>query len=148
MFQIRPSRGVSNNRDPFYSPERDIAYVGPSMILIGLKQLEMENKQDFLEKLCSSFDISENDLIDAVDKLGKAIQQIFVANKDLATALKESEFDNVKPEIKAAVFAAIGKAFLVGVWTGVRDVNKPQDEPLSSLDELVDLASNYFMSSN
>ncbi len=135
MFQIRkvvPRAGV---RDPYYSPERDVATCGPFVIATALHLLpELIASDEIFATL--SLHTTEEKTEDAAYKLGKALTQII--DSEVTDAFKEAGFLDADPYARGLIYAAIGKSFLASVWSGVKDVHKPGDTPPMSILDLVE----------
>lgn len=127
MFQLRRLQSRGGVRDPFYSPERDLAYLGPNLVYLAMEYLSrLPDDDPWLT--CLAQPVEESQLLPAVHGLGKAMCQV-IQTGDLEQALESSGFAQADAAAKLLIYAAIGKVALAAVWSTVKDVHRPQDSP-------------------
>lgn len=127
MLSIRPRGGDG----PMYAPERDLAYITPTLMAAAMRTLEPGYQDDELVRYCQQYGISDDVLGTAVERMAEA-QHNFVSAFDVLTpaqALNLADFTELPYSVRNVVFAAFGRA-LVGAWfQAVRDVTHIGEVP-------------------
>lgn len=140
LLQWRPRDGAKSNvRDAFYSPQRDLAYVGPEIIKRAMQALREELWEPWLAEFLHSLDITEQTLIDteAPRKLAEAVNSIIKA-KTPPAALETSGFDKLPAAVQLLFYARIGQVLLAATWSAVKDVSAPDSAPPATLQDILD----------
>lgn len=140
MFQYRRTTPRGHVRDPYYSPERDLAYIGPPMIHRSLEFLE-KTPETFraLKDFIDTEGLSEEEIVEGVKAYAKLCAEV-IDQKDPATAMAETGFDQVPPKVQMVLLACLGFMALGAIWSGVKDVNVPGAEPPAEMSELLEQA--------
>lgn len=118
---------------PMYSPERDLAYLTPSLMAGSLQRLAEENWTPELRNWLEAAEIDTALLGETIDRLAEG-QATFVSAdpspESPYAALLHAGFFTMPYLAQRAVFAALGEG-LVGAWfLAVRDVtNIMEDSP-------------------
>ena len=139
MLQVRRKEARAGGRDPFYCPERDLAYCGPSIASGAMHSLEEKWWEPWFKQFLADNDISYDDMLEceAPLKLATAFNSV-INQKDPPTALAESGFSDLPPAMQVAFYTRLGQVFLAGVWTAVKDVNRPDSDPPVAFEEFMD----------
>ena len=121
---------------PMYAPERDIAYIAPTLLRAAINSLEPSRMPAPLRAFLADQGVTDAQLAAAIEKIAEA-QSLFVGTIDVRSpydALNAVGFLDTPQAAQAIIFAAFGKA-LIGAWfQGVRDVTHLQDAPLTQPD--------------
>jgi hypothetical protein len=127
MQSFRP-RGSTG---PMYSPERDLAYIGPTVLRAGIDSLEQVLKSDEIQAMLSLHGCDNSHVAAAVTAYAES-QSLFVGTPDVMTtgqALQAGGFVNHPLIAQQLVLAAIG-ASLTGAWfKAVRDTTHVGEVP-------------------
>jgi hypothetical protein len=143
MFQYRRDTPRAGGRDPFYTPERDLAVIGPSLIRAAVVALEEKFWEPWFVKYMAEQGLGYLDLVDGALKLAKGTNRI-IALKDPAVAMEESGFAALPPAIQTAFYTKLGQVLLAAVWAGTKDCSKPEDSPPVAIGELFDEIAEQF----
>lgn len=118
---------------PKYHPERDLAYITPTLMAQAMSTLVIDRMRPELQEFAADHNVTQEDLNWAVVQFAEA-QQLYVS---LATpvesaheALSNKQFFNASLATRLLITAAIGEA-VTGAWfVSVRDVTRvDQDSP-------------------
>jgi len=134
VMQWAPKAGESPERR-FYSVQRDIAYIGPPMIKALGYAIEEKFWEPWFRNYMRRNGLTYEDLIEPARKFLQAALRIIHAT-DPPAALAESGFDAVDPVIQLVFYGKLGQVFLAGVWSGVKDVSRPDSDPPVTFDEM------------
>jgi hypothetical protein len=143
LLQWRPKDGKANVRDAFYSPSRDLAYVGPEIIKRAVCALREELWEPWLAEVMLRNDVNEKLLIDteAPLKLAKAVNSI-IKEETPPAAMAASGFDALPGAIQLLFYARIGQVLLAATWSAVKDIHAPDSAPPATLQDILDAAED------
>ena len=119
--QLRPR----NTNGPMYSPQRDLAHIGPALLQAAISQLARENRDPLLQAEMDELGIDEATLGEAVVKFTDAYQR--------------TRFDALPTKIRTFIYAAMGRVS-IGAWFWcIRDATLVGDtmQPAEELAELI-----------
>ena len=145
LFQYRRRESRAGHRDPMYNPERDIAHIGPDIARAALAAMEEEWWEPWFTQYMQDQGLTYASLLETRAPLlfGRALNQIIRA-KDPVVALEESGFAALSPPIQMIFYARLGQCFLATIWSGVKDVARPEsDPPLAITELLADIESKF-----
>lgn len=112
---------------PLYNPERDYAYITPTLMRIAVEKLDAQN----LESVRTAHGITEDEILRVSEALARA-QQDFVNAADpvnsFEQALDRHGFYNFRPAVQQFIFASIGEVFCAAWFTAVREVSVVGEE--------------------
>lgn len=121
---------------PMYNPERDYAYITPTLMRIAIEQLETNNHVDNL-KWREEHNITTEELGVAVTALANA-QRDFVNAADpvqsFEQALARYDFLNCRLPVRQYIFATLGEVFCAAWFTAVREVSIVGEESPAQTD--------------
>lgn len=130
---------------PMYHPERDLAYITPTLMAQAMSTLVIANMRPELQEFAADHNVTQEDLNWAVVQFAEA-QQLYVS---LATpvesaheALSNKSFFSASLPTRLLLTAAIGEA-VTGAWfVSVRDVTRvDQDSPaITQMAEMLEAA--------
>jgi hypothetical protein len=130
---------------PMYHPERDLAYITPTLMAQAMSTLVIEKMRPELQEFAADHNVTQEDLNRAVVAFAEA-QQLYVslANPiDSAhQALEAKMFFHETLATRLLITAAIGEA-ITGAWfVSVRDVTRvDQDSPaITQMAEMLEAA--------
>jgi hypothetical protein len=107
---------------PLYSPERDYAYITPTLMRQAIEHMESPEMGWWREQ----HNISAQEIVTVVDALAKA-QRDFVNGADpvktFEQALARYGFYETSPAVQQLLFASIGVVFCAAWFLGVREVS-------------------------
>ncbi len=133
---------------PMYAPERDIAYITPTLMRAAIDMLDVSNRAPDTQEWIELCGIEESELDAAIVRFAEA-QQYYVSNSNpvnsITEALQRTKFFEIRPAVRMVLLASIGEA-LSGAWfTAVRDVtNINEDAPVQrEMVEFAEAAYNF-----
>ena len=140
MFQYRRTTPRGPVRDPYYCPERDLAYIGPSLVHRSLEFLE-NTPESFraLKEFIDAEGLTEEDIVEGVKAYAKMCARV-IDEKDPAAAIVDTGFDQVPGKIQLILLACLGFISLGAIWSAVKDVNAPEADPPSEMSILLEQA--------
>jgi hypothetical protein len=118
---------------PLYHPERDLAYITPTLMANAMGTLVLDSMRPELKDFAQSSCISQESLNKAVESFAKA-QQLYVSTEKRVESAKEAleltGFYHLPLNLRMLLTSAIGEA-VAGAWfVSVRDVTRvDQDSP-------------------
>jgi hypothetical protein len=126
------SIGYRNKGDtgPMYNPERDYAYITPTLMRVAIERLETNESQEvkaWLERL----QITSDEINAAVSALANA-QRDFVNGADPVASFEQAlfrhNFYNCRFEVRQFLFATLGEVFCAAWFVAVREVSLVGEE--------------------
>lgn len=138
---VRP-KGSSG---PMYHPERDLAYITPTLMAQAMSTLVIANMRPELQKFAEEHNVTQEDLNWAVVQFAEAQQHyVSLVNpvESAHEALSNKQFFNASLATRLLLTAAIGEA-VTGAWfVAVRDVTRvDQDSPaITQMAEMLNAA--------
>lgn len=143
MMQLRP-RGSD---DPFYSPERDLAYVTPHLVAAAMRQLDMVN-WGYLKDYFKLYNLTESDLGEAARVVAAYINGCTEDASDTkpAQVLERVGFFALPHPAQVAVMYVIGQQYMAAFFVCIRHVTHLGEAPPADLHvvvEAADLAATY-----
>lgn len=111
---------------PLYNPERDYAYVTPTLMVRAIENLDPAARTDETANWYVENDISQDEIVKIAEALAAA-QRDFVNGADpvrtFEQALNRRDFFAFRYPVRLALFAAIGEVFCAAWFKGVREVS-------------------------
>lgn len=115
---------------PAYHPDRDYAYLTPTLMCAAIDRMEMA-PTDELKEWKTQHNITPEEIATVAEALARA-QQDFVNSADAVTsfeqALARRDWADVRYPVRQLLFAAIGEVFCAAWFTAVRDVSLVNEE--------------------
>lgn len=112
---------------PAYHPDRDYAYVTPTLMAAAIASLESKDLPPDAQEWKTQNTITEEEIAAAATALARA-QRDFVNAADpvssLEQALNRRDFTDVRYPVRQFLFAAIGQTFCAAWFTAVREVSR------------------------
>jgi hypothetical protein len=139
MLQARKQKPRMGMRDPLYTPERDVAHVGPWLIERAMRGLDERPYEPWFEKYLEDQHVSWEDILEGVRRMGLALTQV-IQQTDIRQALEEAKFFELPPPVVGLLFMRLGQTFLGAVWVGVKDISDPESLAPLGLSQIVDMA--------
>lgn len=132
MLQWRPLNNNDLVRNPHYSPERDLAYVGPSLLGMAIRAIDDQLESPHFKKWCKHYKVTLEDIKQGAEILGKAAYQL---DKPVTQVLTDLGFFKLKPPVRAFFFTKLGEVTLAALHHAVMDVSIAGSTPPQSLKE-------------
>ncbi len=111
---------------PLYNPERDYAYITPTLMVRAIENLDPSARTDEAASWYVQHDISQDEIVKIAEALAAA-QRDFVNGADpvktLEQALNRRDFFAFRYPVRLALFAAIGEVFCAAWFKAVREVS-------------------------
>jgi len=144
LFQLRRN-DARTQRDPWYTPERDIAHIGPNIVHGAMVSIEEKYWEPWFRDFLHDNGVTYQEVLDteAPRKMARALSQV-IKLKNPAVALEQSGFSDLRPAIQALFYVRLGQVLLATVWSGVKDVGKPDDGPPASFQDLLNDINTQF----
>ncbi len=112
---------------PLYHPDRDYAYVTPTLMRTAIERLDADDLPEELKQWKQNNEITEAEIVAAAEALARA-QRDFVNSADpvdsFEQALSRRDFYDLRLPVRQFMFAAIGEVFCAAWFVAVRDVSK------------------------
>lgn len=112
---------------PLYNPDRDYAYITPTLMRTAIERLEAQDLSEELKNWKQAHNISEAEIVAAAEALARA-QRDFVNAADpvetLEQALVRRDFYDLRLPVRQFLFAVIGEVFCAAWFVAVREVSK------------------------
>jgi hypothetical protein len=134
LLQMRPEGGN------FYSPQRDVAWIGPQLCRRGFVALDPRFYEPWFAAFCAQAEVGPEDFEKAALPFAKALNEI-IGVADPNDAFRKHGFFELPPAVQLAVFAKIGQVFIGCLYSGVKDVSRPQDKPPTDIAAMVEEAA-------
>jgi hypothetical protein len=116
---------------PLYNPERDYAYVTPTLMVRAIENLDPAARASDAAKWYEENNISQDEIVKISEALAAA-QRDFVNSADpvrtLEQALNRRDFFAFRYPVRLALFASIGEVFCAAWFKGVREVSAIGEE--------------------
>ncbi len=111
---------------PLYNPERDYAYITPTLMIRAIENLDPAARTDEAANWYAEHNISQDEIVKIAEALAAA-QRDFVNGADpvrtFDQALNRRDFFAFSYPVRLALFAAIGEVFCAAWFKGVREVS-------------------------
>lgn len=145
MFQLRRKDARAGQRDPFYNPERDLAHLGPFLVKGAMHAMETKTWEPWLKQFCDEQGITYESIIEsgAPLKLAQALNLI-IKSEHPPAAMKEVGFDKLPGALQLLFYGRLGQVLLAAIWSGVKDVSRPDSDPPVSFSEMLDDVQTVF----
>jgi hypothetical protein len=116
---------------PAYHPDRDYAYVTPTLMRAAIERLEDSALSEEARAWKKDNDIAEADIIAVSEALARA-QRDFINAADpvnsMEQALNRRDFYDVRYPARQFLFAAIGEVFCAAWFKAVREVTRVNED--------------------
>lgn len=116
---------------PVYHPDRDYAYITPSLMRAAIERLESDQLSQEAKAWKQEHNITNEELAQLADALARA-QRDFVNGADpVATfeqALNRRDWFDLRYPVRQFLFAVIGEVFCAAWFTAVREVTRVNEE--------------------
>lgn len=116
---------------PLYNPERDYAYVTPTLMVRAIENLDPAARTGEALAWYEEHNISQDEIVKIAEALAAA-QRDFVNGADpvrsFEQALNRRDFFAFRYPVRLALFAAIGEVFCAAWFKGVREVSVVGEE--------------------
>lgn len=144
LLQVR-RKAARATRDMFYSPERDLAYIGPNLFHGAITSLESEYWEPWLAEFMATAGLTYSDLVAAgvAEKFAHVLVHV-IKERTPKTALDIAGFSALPPAMQLVLYARLGQVALAAIWSAVKDVHKAEDTPPASMQDLLNDASDGF----
>ncbi len=140
-LQWRRKEPRAGGRDPFYTIERDIAYIGSDLVRAAMYALDEQYYEDWFKEFFGTSGLTEVELVQGAEKFCRAFNKIITA-EDPPTALAEAGFSDMPYYVQLAIYCMLGQVLLAAIWAGVKDVSKPDSDPPVTVEELLEDVCN------
>lgn len=132
MQQWRPLNNNELIRNPHYSPDRDLAYVGPSLVGMAMMSIDDELETPRFREWCKYYDVTLDEIKAGAEILGKAMYQM---DKYAIDVLEEHGFFELKLPVQAFFFKKLGEVTFAAIHYAVREVSPAGSNAPQSLQE-------------
>jgi hypothetical protein len=120
-----------------YNPERDFALVGVDLIRAAMSALEAQFHEPWFKQFMNTYSLTEADFAQAARPFAQAVSRVVDAPNP-TEALQDSGFSDLPAPVQMAIYCKLGQVLLAAVWSGVKDVSKPESDPPLSVLEFID----------
>lgn len=111
---------------PLYHPDRDYAYITPTLMRLAIERLETGSLSDEAKAWQAEHNITSDELVTLAESFARA-QRDFVNAADPVSsfeqALNRRDWFDIRYEARQFLFAVIGEVFCAAWFTAVRDVS-------------------------
>jgi hypothetical protein len=120
---------------PLYHPDRDYAYITPTLMCAAISRLEAPVAEETKEWRAAQ-QITDAEIFAAADALARA-QRDFINAADPVTSLEQAlnrrDFADLRYPVRLLLFATIGEVFCAAWFEAVREVSKiNEDSPAAA----------------
>jgi hypothetical protein len=120
---------------PAYHPDRDYAYVTPTLMAAAIASLESKDLPPDVQEWKTQNQITDEEIAVAASALARA-QRDFVNAADpvssLEHALNRRDFTDTRYPVRQFLFSAIGQTFCAAWFTAVREVSRVNEDSPSA----------------
>jgi hypothetical protein len=116
---------------PVYHPDRDYAYITPTLMRLAIERLDMKQLQPEAKAWRLEHDVTDVEVGDAATALARAQRDFVTAADPVAnfdSALARRDFHEVRYAVRQFLFSAIGEVFCAAWFKAVRDVSNVGEE--------------------
>jgi hypothetical protein len=116
---------------PVYHPDRDYAYITPTLMRMAIARLDMKNLPPEAEMWRREQNITDAEVGEAADALARAQRDFVTAADPVADfdlALARRDFHVMRYAVRQFLFSAIGEVFCAAWFKAVRDVSNIGEE--------------------
>lgn len=131
VTQLRPA-----GQDKFYSPQRDIAYIGAHVLSVAMRAADKENREDWYQKFLDDNNIDE-DALDAAAHLFFKGAVTVIEMEHPVVAMENSGFAMLPGAEQLAIYGKVGQVFLAALWSGIKDVSSPESDPPATITDML-----------
>jgi len=125
----------SGQRDPYYCPERDIAHNGPFLIRSALMALDEQFHEPWFKQYLSEHNVTLEQLWEAARLMCRTLRYV-LQEHDIGSALELSGFAALPAQLQVSIYTRLGQMLLAAIFSGIKDVNRPDSDPPLSIEEL------------
>ena len=125
----------------FYSPERDLAYIGSDLIRASMYALDDQYQEEWFKEFLAKYAVDEKDMAEAAATLAQACNRI-IGDENPVVALEAVGFTELPPPLQMALYCKMGQVLLSAIWSGVKDTSKQGSEPPATIQELIQTAED------
>jgi hypothetical protein len=93
--------------------------------------------EDWFKEFFTEAGLSEEHLVYGAEKFAQAFNKI-VSSSDPPAAMDEAGFSSLPHPVQLAIYCKLGQVLLAAVWSGVKDVSKPDSDPPVTIEELLE----------
>lgn len=163
LFQVRRKEPRAGRRDPYYTPERDLAHVGQFLVAGAVRAVDClpfpdsphnpddqnavkaELQEPWLTQFITENGLTYQAIIDSKAPLLLAqALNLIVKSEHPPAAMKEVGFDQLPAAMQMLFYCRLGQVFLAAVWAGIKDVSRADSDPPASFEELLDSVNEAF----
>lgn len=139
IFQVRRKEPRAGRRDPFYTPERDIAHVGPYLLRGAMTAMDPDSWEPWLQEFNAANGITYESIMESKAPLLLAeALNLMIKEVHPPAAMKKVGFDKLSPAMQMLFYARMGQVLLGAIWSGVKDVSRPDADPPVAIEEFLD----------
>lgn len=138
VIQYRGLTGRDLDR-AYYSPERDIAYVGPRLITAAFAAMDEQWVEPWYRQFCQDQGVTEEKMAEAAVILARACNRI-VQDENPVVALEAEGFHQLPGAIQMAIYTKMGQVLLAAVWGGVKDISTAGSDPPERMAHILEVA--------
>lgn len=120
---------------PAYHPDRDYAYITPTLMKAAVERLEDSALSDEAREWKKANNITAEDINAVVEALARAQRDFITAAdpvRNIEQALARRDFYDVRYPVRQFLFATIGEVFCAAWFTAVREVSRVNEESPSA----------------
>lgn len=111
---------------PLYNPERDYAYVTPTLMVRAIENLDEATRSEEAKRWYEQHNISQDEIVQIAEALATAQRDFINASDPVSSfeqALNRRDFHSFRYPVRQVLFAAIGEVFCAAWFKGVREVS-------------------------
>jgi hypothetical protein len=111
---------------PLYNPERDYAYVTPTLMVRAIENLDESARSEEAKIWYEQNNISQEEIVQVAEALANAQRDFINAADPVSSfeqALNRRNLFNFRYPLRLALFAAIGEVFCAAWFKAVREVS-------------------------
>ena len=146
LARFRPKGPMTSEQLAFYSPERDLARVGPHIFAGACSLLfDKDQRDQWQTDYMVAHNISEEELFSSMEKMQLYFKEAAdPANKRIEQAVEKSGFLNVRSEVKVLFWSRVGQNVMGLLFPFIRQMSDIEPKTtFGRMDALFDDVAAY-----
>jgi hypothetical protein len=122
---------LSQGDDRFYSPDRDLAYCTPHLVMRAMRGLDPDNQEDWILDYLAEHKIDNDTLVKGAEVLAKYLNSTMLdpQYKQPFEALTAAGYFALPQPVQTIICAKIGQVMISAFFSCIRDVTRTPENP-------------------
>jgi hypothetical protein len=126
---------LSPSDERFYSPDRDLAYCTPHLVLRAMQSLDPDNQEPWIKEYLAANNITNDQLVEGAASLAIYLNKTMLdpQYKEPYDALNAAGFFSLPQAVQNVICMKLGQVFVSAFFSAIRDVTRdPNDPPMDT----------------